>query len=72
MLKQNFKQVIHIKPGSSRQESVEMFLLAKHFKGRGAASALADDSENDDDYDDRDERYDDHPDHDHERDADQD
>lgn len=34
MLKQNFKQVIHVKPGASRQESVEMFLLAKHFKGR--------------------------------------
>ncbi|KQQ73805.1 MULTISPECIES: RlmE family RNA methyltransferase [unclassified Rhizobium] len=34
MLKKNFKQVIHIKPGSSRQESVEMFLLAKHFKGQ--------------------------------------
>jgi 23S rRNA (uridine2552-2'-O)-methyltransferase len=34
MLKKNFKQVIHIKPASSRSESVEMFLLAKHFKGR--------------------------------------
>jgi 23S rRNA (uridine2552-2'-O)-methyltransferase len=34
MLKRNFKQVIHIKPASSRSESVEMFLLAKHFKGR--------------------------------------
>lgn len=34
MLKRNFQQVIHIKPGSSRQESVEMFLLAKGFKGR--------------------------------------
>ena len=37
LLKQNFKQVIHIKPHSSRAESVEMFLLAKHFKGRKAA-----------------------------------
>ena len=36
LLKQNFKQVIHIKPHSSRAESVEMFLLAKHFKGRKA------------------------------------
>ncbi|TDK37558.1 RlmE family RNA methyltransferase [Rhizobium deserti] len=36
MLKQNFRQVIHVKPGASRQESVEMFLLAKHFKGRSA------------------------------------
>lgn len=36
MLKKNFKQVLHIKPASSRSESVEMFLLAKHFKGRTA------------------------------------
>ncbi len=36
MLKQNFKQVIHVKPASSRAESVEMFLLAKGFKGRQA------------------------------------
>ena len=34
MLKQNFRQVIHVKPASSRAESVEMFLLAKGFKGR--------------------------------------
>jgi 23S rRNA (uridine2552-2'-O)-methyltransferase len=34
LLKQHFKQVIHVKPASSRAESVEMFLLAKHFKGR--------------------------------------
>ena len=34
MLKKHFKQVIHVKPGASRQESVEMFLLAKGFKGR--------------------------------------
>ncbi len=34
LLKQNFRQVLHIKPASSRAESVEMFLLAKHFKGR--------------------------------------
>lgn len=37
MLKQNFRQVLHIKPASSRAESVEMFLLAKGFKGRKAA-----------------------------------
>lgn len=36
MLKQNFRQVIHVKPGASRAESVEMFLLAKGFKGRKA------------------------------------
>ena len=34
LLKQNFRQVIHVKPASSRAESVEMFLLAKGFKGR--------------------------------------
>jgi len=34
LLKQNFKQVVHVKPNSSRAESVEMFLLAKGFKGR--------------------------------------
>lgn len=36
MLKQNFRQVVHVKPNSSRAESVEMFLLAKDFKGRKA------------------------------------
>lgn len=39
MLKRNFKQVIHIKPASSRSESVEMFLLAKHFKGNTGTMA---------------------------------
>ena len=39
LLKQNFKQVVHVKPGASRAESVEMFLLAKGFKGRGAGEA---------------------------------
>ncbi|MEM9105911.1 MAG: RlmE family RNA methyltransferase [Pseudomonadota bacterium] len=34
MLKKNFKQVLHIKPPASRAESVEMYLLAKAFKGR--------------------------------------
>jgi 23S rRNA (uridine2552-2'-O)-methyltransferase len=37
MLKQNFRQVVHVKPASSRAESVEMFLLAKGFKGRQPA-----------------------------------
>ncbi|EJT02592.1 RlmE family RNA methyltransferase [Rhizobium sp. CCGE 510] len=36
MLKQHFRQVVHVKPNSSRAESVEMFLLAKGFKGRKA------------------------------------
>jgi 23S rRNA (uridine2552-2'-O)-methyltransferase len=39
LLKQNFKQVVHVKPGASRAESVEMFLLAKGFKGRRAEAA---------------------------------
>lgn len=47
MLKQNFKQVIHIKPASSRQESVEMFLLAKGFKGRRSGNALGHEVEDD-------------------------
>ena len=39
MLKKNFKQVIHIKPPASRAESVEMYLLAKGFKGRSGPGA---------------------------------
>ena len=34
MLKKNFASVVHIKPPASRSESVEMYLLAKGFKGR--------------------------------------
>lgn len=34
MLKKNFKSIIHIKPPASRSESVEMYLLAKGFKGK--------------------------------------
>lgn len=41
LLKQNFRQVIHVKPGASRAESVEMFLLAKGFKGRQPDEAEA-------------------------------
>ncbi|OLP54584.1 23S rRNA methyltransferase [Rhizobium rhizosphaerae] len=37
MLKKNFRQVVHVKPASSRAESVEMFLLAKGFKGKQVA-----------------------------------
>jgi 23S rRNA (uridine2552-2'-O)-methyltransferase len=33
-LKQNFRSVHHVKPPASRGESVELFLLAKDFKGR--------------------------------------
>ncbi|SMD20246.1 RlmE family RNA methyltransferase [Rhizobium sp. RU36D] len=52
MLKQNFRQVVHVKPGASRSESVEMFLLAKGFKGRSkmaeASAEDADDTDPDD------------------------
>lgn len=41
-LKQNFAQVFHFKPPSSRQESVEMYVVAKGFKGRPSAEAEAD------------------------------
>lgn len=33
MLKQNFKTVHHVKPPASRAESVELYLLARAFKG---------------------------------------
>lgn len=36
LLKHNFRQVVHVKPAASRAESVEMFILAKGFKGRKA------------------------------------
>jgi len=42
LLKQNFKSVVHIKPPSSRAESVEMFVLAKGFKGRRNEESVAD------------------------------
>jgi 23S rRNA (uridine2552-2'-O)-methyltransferase len=53
MLKQNFRQVMHIKPASSRQESVEMFLLAKGFKGRRAGLPSREGDEQDLPYDPR-------------------
>ncbi len=42
LLKQNFRQVVHVKPASSRAESVEMFLLATGFKGRRAEAEAID------------------------------
>jgi 23S rRNA (uridine2552-2'-O)-methyltransferase len=36
-LKRNFKSVHHVKPPASRDESVELYLLAKDFKGRAEA-----------------------------------
>ena len=35
LLKKNFRSVHHVKPPASRGESVELYLLAKDFKGRG-------------------------------------
>ncbi|WP_295805716.1 RlmE family RNA methyltransferase [uncultured Nitratireductor sp.] len=34
LLKRNFKTIHHVKPQASRAESVELYLLAKGFKGR--------------------------------------
>lgn len=34
MLKKNFQTIVHVKPPASRSESVELYLLAKGFKGR--------------------------------------
>jgi len=39
MLKREFRSVIHIKPPASRSESVEMYLLAKDFRGKRQESA---------------------------------
>ena len=39
LLKRNFKTVHHVKPPASRDESVELYILAKHFKGRAAPGA---------------------------------
>jgi 23S rRNA (uridine2552-2'-O)-methyltransferase len=36
LLKRNFKTVHHVKPPASRDESVELYILAKGFKGRQA------------------------------------
>jgi 23S rRNA (uridine2552-2'-O)-methyltransferase len=36
LLKRNFRSVHHVKPPASRQESVELYILAKGFKGRAS------------------------------------
>lgn len=38
-LKQNFASVHHVKPPASRDESVELYLLARNFKGRAEPAA---------------------------------
>lgn len=52
LLKQNFAAVHHVKPPASRGGSVELFILAKGFKGRGPGAADADTSDVDEDPDD--------------------
>jgi len=39
MLKRNFSSVHHVKPPASRSASVELYLVAKRFRGRGDAGA---------------------------------
>ena len=38
-LKRNFASVHHVKPPASREESVELYILAKGFKGRAEAAS---------------------------------
>ena len=40
-LKQNFRSVHHVKPPASREESAELYLLAKDFKGRAEEDAAS-------------------------------
>ncbi len=40
-LKRNFRSVHHVKPPASRDESVELYLLAKDFKGRDCGGGAA-------------------------------
>ncbi len=39
LLKKHFRTVQHVKPPASRDESVELYLLARNFKGRAADGA---------------------------------
>ena len=48
-LKQNFATVHHIKPPASRAGSVELFILAKGFKGRKPATAVDEEAPDGDD-----------------------
>lgn len=40
LLKRNFRTVQHVKPPASREESVELYILAKDFKGREADASV--------------------------------
>lgn len=45
LLKRNFRTVHHVKPPASRQESVELYILAKGFKGRGPIVPIDEDQD---------------------------
>jgi 23S rRNA (uridine2552-2'-O)-methyltransferase len=45
LLKRNFTTVHHVKPPASREDSVELYILAKGFKGRAAEAEDAADDE---------------------------
>ncbi|MDY8109359.1 RlmE family RNA methyltransferase [Fulvimarina sp. 2208YS6-2-32] len=49
LLKQNFKTIHHVKPPASRDGSVELYLLAKDFKGRKARPSQGGDEAGDPD-----------------------
>lgn len=48
LLKKNFRSVHHVKPPASRDGSVELYVLAKDFRGRRKPDAEGDDSEPED------------------------
>lgn len=41
LLKRNFRSVHHVKPPASRDESVELYILAKDFRGRAAGDEVS-------------------------------
>lgn len=45
LLKKNFRTVQHVKPPASREESVELYILAKDFKGKSEQPETADESD---------------------------
>jgi 23S rRNA (uridine2552-2'-O)-methyltransferase len=45
MLKQHFTSVHHVKPPASRAESVELYILARNFKGRKPAALETEDDD---------------------------
>ena len=45
MMQRNFKTVRHVKPAASRPESVESYVLASGFHGKGHVKDIAADAE---------------------------